>query len=60
LEAAAARALAVHAHSYRSLKSILEKGLDQTTLDLAPEVRPVGPHANVRGAQYFSDKEEVH
>ncbi len=61
LEAAAARALAVRAHSYRSLKSILEHGLDQTTLDLVPELRPVGPHANVRGADYFSDhKEEVH
>lgn len=60
LEAAAARALAVHALSYRSLKSILEKGLDQCALDLAVDVRPVGTHANVRGAHYFADKGEVH
>jgi transposase len=59
LEAAAARAVAVHALSYRSLKSILERGLDQCTLDLVTEVRPVGPHENVRGARYFTDR-EVH
>jgi transposase len=58
LEAAAARALAVHAHSYRSLKSILEKGLDQTALDLVPEGPAVGAHANVRGAEYFADTKE--
>ncbi len=60
LEAAAARALAAHAHSYRSLKSILEKGLDQTALDLVQDAQPIGPHANVRGAPYFTDKGEVH
>ena len=60
LEAAAARALAVRAHSYRSLKSILEKGLDQYVLDLAVDERPVGTHENVRGAHYFTDKGEVH
>jgi transposase len=61
LEAAAARAVAVHALSYRSLKSILERGLDQCALDLAHDVRPVGTHENVRGARYFTDpKGEVH
>jgi transposase len=60
LEAAAARALAVRAHSYRSLKSILEKGLDRCALDLAVDARPVGTHENVRGAHYFTDKGEVH
>ena len=60
LEAAAARALAVHAYSYRSLKPILEKELDQMTLDLVTDARPVGPHANVRGAHYFSGKGEAH
>jgi hypothetical protein len=61
LEAAAARALAVHALSYRSLKSILERGLDQCALDLAADMRSVGTHENVRGAPYFVDtKEEVH
>jgi hypothetical protein len=61
LEAAAARALAARALSYRSLKAILEKGLDQTALDLRIEDQPVAPHANVRGAHYFRDaKEEIH
>lgn len=61
VEAAAVRALGVHALSYRSLKSILEKGLDQCALDLPADVRPVGTHANVRGAHYFIDpKGEVH
>jgi len=61
VEAAAARALAVHALSYRSLKTILEKRLDQTALDLPEDARPIAPHANVRGAPYFTDtKEEVH
>jgi transposase len=60
LEAAAARALAARALSYRSLKAILEKGLDQTALDLTGEERPIAPHANVLGAYYFRDKEEIH
>ncbi|MGH2627508.1 MAG: Mu transposase domain-containing protein, partial [Anaerolineales bacterium] len=54
MEAAAGRALAFRAHSYRSLKTILEKGLDQTELDLAPETPPLLAHANVRGAHYFT------
>jgi transposase len=60
LEAAAARALAVHAYSYRSLKSILEKRLDQQTLALGGAAPPVVVHENVRGARYFIDTEEVH
>jgi hypothetical protein len=61
VQAAAARALAVHALSYRSLKAMLEKRLDQTALDLTEAPRPLAPHANVRGARYFTDKkEEVH
>ncbi len=59
LEAAAARALGVHAHSYRSLKSILEHGLDQLALDLGEPVAPVGAHANVRGARYFTEEGET-
>jgi len=54
-------AAAAHALSYRSLKAILEKGLDQTALDLTEDARPIAPHANVRGAHYFTDPtEEVH
>lgn len=56
LEAAAARALAVHAHSYRSVKSILENGLEQQALTLGPDPAPIRTHGNVRGAGYFTDK----
>jgi hypothetical protein len=62
LEAAAARALTVHAHSYRSVKSMLEKGLDQQSLDLGPsqEDKPASLHGNVRGADYFTDERARH
>ncbi len=52
LEAAAARARALGATSYRSVRSILERGLDRL-----PEPDAVTPpaltHANVRGAGYY-------
>jgi hypothetical protein len=53
LEAAAHRALPLGALSYRSVKSILQSGLDrlplegQTTLNLPQE------HANLRGPDYY-------
>jgi transposase len=57
LEAAAGRALLSRAYSYRSLRSILERGLDR--LPLPPEASApatLGEHANVRGAGYFAPK----
>jgi transposase len=60
VEAAAARALASHAHSYRSLKSILERGLEQLPLELTPPPLARPPHGHVRGAAYFTDKESTH
>ena len=52
LEAACSRALAAGAASYRSVRSILERGLDRGPLndDLTP---PVITHSNVRGAAYY-------
>ncbi len=53
LEAAAARALAIRALSYRSVESILRTGLDRQPL---PDAAPAGParrHANVRGGTYY-------
>jgi transposase len=53
LEAACARALAIQAPSYRSVKSILEKELDQQPLpEPAPE-RAAIEHPNIRGPEYF-------
>ena len=55
LEAAAARAVAVRAHSYRHIDSILKKGLDRLPLSNASEPKrsPVVDHENLRGAQYY-------
>ncbi len=53
LEPAAARALAIGAHSYRSVESILRTGLDRQPL---PDAAPAGParrHENVRGGTYY-------
>jgi hypothetical protein len=53
LNAACARALAAGALSYKSVKSILDKGLDQAELDFEPRSMPV--HKNLRGAEYYKE-----
>jgi transposase len=53
LEAAAARAVSTGACSYRSVKSILERGLDRQPLE-SPVARPPLEHSNLRGAAYFN------
>jgi transposase len=53
LEAAAARALAIRALSYRSVESILKAGLDRQPLPGTEPVTTIGDHANVRGARYY-------
>jgi len=56
VEAACKRALGIKALSYRSVESILKKGLDQQ-LPLIPEPEPDPPpspsHPNVRGPAYY-------
>ena len=52
MEAAAERALATGAVSYKSLDSILRHRLDQQPLD-PPAARPLIGHDNIRGAAYF-------
>ena len=52
LEAACARAVAVHARSYRHVEAILKNGLDRAPLERAAPVAPV-VHENVRGAEYY-------
>lgn len=52
LEAACRRALLIRAYNYKSIESILEKGLDR--LDPEPTEEKTAPlHDNVRGPQYF-------
>lgn len=59
LEAACARALALGALSYQSIKSILTHGLESQPLP--PAVTPQAPiqHAHIRGAHYYHPKEET-
>jgi transposase len=53
LEAASRRALQLQACSYTSLRSMLQRSLDQQTLiDEAPS-RPGPEHENLRGAGYY-------
>lgn len=53
LEAACVRALQLGAHSYRSLESILRRGLDQQELALDSSSTPSPAHDNVRGPGYY-------
>jgi len=52
VEAACARALAVHAVSYRSVESILRHGLDSQPLPAGP-TRTHPPHQNLHGPNYY-------
>jgi transposase len=53
LEKACKRALACHSHSYRSVKSILEKKLEDQPLPEFPTT-PLPHHKNVRGSAYYN------
>ena len=59
MEAAAKRALACRAISYKSFKSILEKGLDQTKLP-APAPGVIIKHENIRGSAYYQQRGDLH
>ena len=54
----AARALKSGAHSYKSVKSILEKGLDQLPEEGEPPQLPLIDHGNLRGSGYYIQKEK--
>jgi transposase len=59
LECACQRALATGALSYRSIKSILEHGLDRLPLPAAEFPTQLRiHHENIRGASYFIQKED--
>ena len=53
VEAAAERALATGAVSYKSIESILRRRLDQQPLSTNVSSQPPTAHGNVRGAEYF-------
>ena len=53
LEQSCARALSLAACSYRSIKSMLQTGLDRQPLMSLSQSPPVIRHLNVRGADYY-------
>lgn len=53
LEAACKRALAIHSLSYKSIVSILEKGLDRRPLPSKAHSARSIQHENIRGEQYY-------
>jgi transposase len=55
LETACARALIFNTISYKSVRLILEKGLDRIPQEEAPALEPVHHH-NLRGSQYYDEK----
>jgi len=61
MEAASRRALHLGATSYRSVKSILDRGLDHVPLPAVPEPLPglALVHENLRGPHYYADKKEA-
>ena len=61
VEKACTRALAIKAYAYKSIKSILKKGLDQQPLLFEhPEQSPSLNHHNIRGKGYYEEKEAPH
>ena len=52
LEAASHRALTIRSYSYRSIRAILESGLDKVAAE-TKEVMPAIEHDNIRGQQYY-------
>ncbi|MEN8264932.1 MAG: IS21 family transposase [Nitrospirota bacterium] len=55
VESACKRALAVEAYNYRSVKSILQTGLDKVAyLDEHKETKPI-EHPNIRGREYYRE-----
>lgn len=53
MEAAAQRALHANAASYKSMKSILEHGLDRIPTTPAAAPQTPSDHANLRGRDYY-------
>lgn len=56
LEAAAARAIACRACTYQSVRSILQRNLDQAPLQPPPEATPTPAHDNLRGPRYYAEE----
>jgi transposase len=61
VEMACRRALTINAYAYKSVKSILKKGLDrQPVIFDQPVDCPASVHHNIRGNNYYRQKEVDH
>jgi transposase len=60
LEAACARALALGALTYQSIKSILTHGLENQPLPSTPIAHTPIRHAHIRGAHYYAQEDTVY
>jgi transposase len=58
VEAAARRAIALHACSYPSIKSILQCNLDSQAVEPTAPPKPPLDHPNIRGSEYFDTGDE--
>jgi transposase len=59
LEAACSRALAIGSPSYKSIRAILEKGLDRLPPQKeGPQQTSFITHSNIRGREYYQSNEE--
>jgi transposase len=60
VEAACGRALHLKAYSYKSVESILKNNLDSQPVESpADQSHPI-VHYNIRGREYYRDKEDAH
>jgi len=59
MEAAALRAVTLQIANYKSVKAILEKGLDKIPLTMDRPDVPAIVHENIRGARYYGQKAQM-
>jgi hypothetical protein len=60
VEAACGRALLLKAYSYKSVESILKTNLDKQELPGTPSAEKPIIHYNIRGREYYQQKEAPH
>ncbi len=59
LEKACLRATELRSYSFRTIKNILSAGMDRLPLDEEPSPPPTPEHDNIRGADYYAEKEST-
>jgi transposase len=59
LENACRRATELSSYSFRTIKNILTAGMDRLPLEEEPCPPPTPEHDNIRGAEYYAEKESL-